>query len=85
VEVTRPAAGLAPLNQCEGCTFNTGHALELSYLHWHGAPTVSPRLSSGCCYEPGSPGSEPRRKGRQVTEKVATDPLPAAAHHDDRH
>jgi predicted dithiol-disulfide oxidoreductase (DUF899 family) len=25
--------GLAAADQCEGCTFNTGHALELSYLH----------------------------------------------------
>jgi predicted dithiol-disulfide oxidoreductase (DUF899 family) len=25
--------GLPAADQCEGCTFNTGHALELSYLH----------------------------------------------------
>jgi hypothetical protein len=33
----RPAA-----DQCEGCTFNTGHVLELSYLHSRlAAPTTS--------------------------------------------
>ncbi len=26
-------AGLPAAGQCEGCTFNTGHVLELSYLH----------------------------------------------------
>ncbi len=25
--------GLPAADQCEGCTFNTGHVLELSYLH----------------------------------------------------
>ena len=25
--------GLPSTDQCEGCTFNTGHALELTYLH----------------------------------------------------
>src|SRR5512133_835409 len=25
--------GLPAAEQCEGCTFNTGHVLELSYLH----------------------------------------------------